>query len=195
MKVITVVWCLIDTQSSVKILADKYNNRRFNKPNDLWADPKGGVYFSDPAYGRGEKGQDGEHVYYLTPDRKKVIRVIDDYVRPNGMIGTPDGKTLYVTDRGDKKTYVYAVNSDGTLSNKKLFAPVGSDGMTIDTEGNIYLTTKTVVVYDKNGNKIETIEAPEVPANVCFGGPDNQTLFITARTSLYSVPMRLRGAR
>ena len=183
----------IDMQSGVKVLADRYNNRRFNKPNDLWIDPKGGVYFSDPVYGRVEKEQDGQHVYYITPDGKNVIRVIDDYVRPNGMIGTPDGKTLYVTDRGDKKTYVYTVNSDGTLSNKKLFAPVGSDGMTTDTKGNIYLTTKTVEVYDRDGNKIEIIETPEVPANVCFGGPDNQTLFITARTSLYSVPMRLSG--
>ncbi|MCK4629425.1 MAG: PmoA family protein, partial [Sedimentisphaerales bacterium] len=183
----------IDTQGSVKILADKYNNRRFNKPNDLWADPKGGIYFSDPVYGQVEKGQDGGHVYYLTPDRKKVIRVIDDYVWPNGMIGTPDGKTLYVTDPGDKKTYVYTVNSDGTLSNKRLFAPEGSDGMTIDTEGNIYLTTRVVVVYDRDGNKIETIDTPEKPSNVCFGGKDNQMLFITARKSLYAVPMRVRG--
>jgi L-ascorbate metabolism protein UlaG (beta-lactamase superfamily) len=138
--------------------------------------------------------QDGEHVYYLPPDDKKIIRVIDDMVRPNGLIGTPDGKLLYVTDHGGNKTFAYTINENGTLSNKKLFAPEGSDGMTIDNEGNIYLTTSAVTVYNKNGEKIESIEIPERPANVTFGGKDNQTLFITARTSLYSVRMRTKGA-
>ncbi len=138
--------------------------------------------------------QDGEHVYYLSPDRKKLIRVIDDMVRPNGVIGTPDGKLLYVADHGGRKTFVYKINNDGTLSNKKLFAPEGSDGMTIDNEGNIYLTARVVAVYNKNGQKIETIKVPEGPANLCFGGPDKRTLFITARTSLYSVRMRVKAA-
>jgi gluconolactonase len=111
-------------------------------------------------------------------------------VRPNGIIGTADGKTLYVADHGGGKTFVYTINEDGTLSNKKLFAPEGSDGMTIDNEGNVYLTTNVVAVYNKNGERIETIEVPEQPANICFGGKDKRTLFITARTSLYSVRMR-----
>ncbi|MBA7677937.1 hypothetical protein ES703_86204 [subsurface metagenome] len=88
---------------------------------------------------------------------------------------------------------MYTINKDGTLSNKKLFAPEGSDGMTIDNEGNVYLTTKDVSVYDPQGNNIERIKVPEQPANVCFGGKDKQTLFITARTSLYSVRMRVKG--
>ena len=85
-------------------------------------------------------------------------------VRPNGIIGTPDGKLLYVTDPGNKKTFVYTINKDGTLSNKKLFAEQGSDGMTMDNEGNVYLTAKVVEVYNKKGEKIETIEVPERPA-------------------------------
>ena len=175
-----------------KILADKYGNKPLNSPNDLWPDPKGGIYFTDPRYGnRGGMEQGCECVYYLSPDHKKLIRVIDDMVRPNGVTGTADGKTLYVADHEGGKTFEYSINKDGTLSNKKLFAFEGSDGMTIDNKGNIYLTTNVVAVYNKNGEKVETIEVPEQPSNVCFGGKDKKTLFITARTSLYSVQMRV----
>ena len=178
----------------VTVLAETYEGKKFNSLNDLWIDPNGGVYFTDPRYGnRDGMEQDGEHVYYLSPDRKKVIRVINDMVRPNGLIGTRNGKTLYVADHGGKKTFAYTINKDGTLSNKKLFAPEGSDGMTIDNQGNIYLTTNAVAVYNKEGRKIETIEVPEGPANVTFGGKDKQTLFITARTSLYAIRMRVKG--
>lgn len=197
----------IDAQGKITVLADKYGKRRLNSPNDLWIGPKGGFYFTDPRYGRADDlEQDGEHVYYLSPDRKKLIRVIDDMVKPNGVIGTPDGKLLYVTDHGGDKTFVYTINADGTLSNKKLFAPESSDGMTIDNEGNVYLTsmpsrtlssydttTNPVSVYNAAGKRIETIEIPERPANVCFGGRDKKTLFITAQTSLYSVRMRVKG--
>jgi len=184
----------IDPNGAVTVLAETYEGKKFNSLNDLWIDPKGGVYFSDPRYGnRDGMEQDGEHVYYLSPDHKKIIRVINDMVRPNGLIGTRDGKTLYVADHGGKKTFVYTINKDGTLSNKKLFAPEGSDGMTIDSQGNIYLATNAVAVYDKEGRKIETIEVPEGPANLTFGGKDKQTLFITARTSLYAIRMRVKG--
>jgi gluconolactonase len=184
----------ITPKGEMTVLAEQYEGKKFNSLNDLWIDPKGGVYFTDPRYGaRDGMEQDGEHVYYLTPDRKSVIRVISDMVRPNGVIGTADGKKLYVADHGGQKTYVYDINKDGTLANKKLFAPEGSDGMTIDNEGNVYLTTKVVAVYDKNGKKIEEIQVPEQPANVTFGGKDKQALFITARTSLYSLKMRVKG--
>ena len=185
----------IDRNGKASVLADEYQGKRFNSLNDLWIDPKGGIYFTDPRYGgRDGMEQDGEHVYYLSADRKKLIRVIDDMVRPNGVIGTPDGKTLYVTDHGGRKTFAYTIEQDGTLSGKKLIAPEGSDGMTIDNEGNIYLTRRVVAVYNKKGEKIEEIKVPEGPANVTFGGSDNQTLFITARTSLYSLKMRVKGA-
>jgi gluconolactonase len=114
-------------------------------------------------------------------------------VRPNGVVGTPDGKRLYVADHGAHKTYVYTINPDGTLSDKKLFASEGSDGMTLDERGNVYLTGKAVSVFDASGKKIETIEVPEKPSNVCFGGEDKKTLFITARTSLYSLRMQVSG--
>jgi gluconolactonase len=186
----------ISPKGEVTVLADKYEGKRFNSPNDLWIDPNGGVYFTDPRYGnRDGMEMDGEHVYYLTPDRKKVIRVTSDLVRPNGVIGTPNGRRLYVADPGANKTYSYRINGDGTLADKQLFAEQGSDGMTIDARGNIYLTGKGITVYSRRGEKVADIEVPEGPANVTFGGKDNQTLFITARTSLYSVPMEVRGAR
>jgi gluconolactonase len=184
----------IDKNGKIKVLAGKYNNKRLNSPNDLWLDPKGGVYFTDPRYGRRDNlEQDGEHVYYITPDRKKLIRVIDDMKKPNGLIGTSDGKLLYITDPDSGQTYMYKINADGTLSDKKLFAIEGSDGMTIDNERNIYLTTDAVQVYDSQGLHKETIKLPERPSNVCFGGKDKHTLFITARTSLYSIRMRTKG--
>ena len=167
---------------------------QFNSPNDLWPHPKGPIYFTDPRYGRRDDlPQDGEHVYCYIGDGKQVKRVIDDMVRPNGVIGSRDGKILYVADHGANKIYAYTINSDWTLSDKRLFAAEGSDGMTIDSENNIYLTGEMVSVYDSKGNKIEMIEVPERPSNLCFGGDGKQTLFITARTSLYSLDMRVRG--
>jgi len=184
----------INPQGKVEVLAEEYRGKKFNSLNDLWIDSKGGIYFTDPRYGRrDDMQQGGEHVYYLSPDGKEIKRVIDDMVRPNGVIGTPDGKILYVTDHGGSKTFRYTINENGTLSNKKLFAPEGSDGMTIDNQGNVYLTRGGVAVYNKKGEKIEVIKVPEGPANVCFGGKDKSTLFITARTSLYSVRMGVTG--
>ncbi len=186
----------ISPKGEVTVLADKYEGKRFNSPNDLWIDPNGGVYFTDPRYGNRDGMEiDGEHVYYLTPDRKKVIRVISDMVRPNGVIGTANGRRLYVADQGADQTYSYRINSDGTLSAKQLFAKQGSDGVTLDARSNVYLTGKLISVYNRRGEKLAEIPVPEGPANLTFGGTDNQTLFITARTSLYSIPMEVRGAR
>jgi len=185
----------ISPKGEITVLADKYDGKKFNSLNDLWVDPRGGIYFTDPRYGSREgMEQDGEHVYYLTPDRKKVIRVISDMVRPNGIIGTPNGKRLFVADQGAGQTYAYAINEDGTLSKKKLFAPAGSDGMTIDRRGNIYLTGKTVTIYNRKGEKTQEIAVPEGPSNVTFAGKDDKTLFITARTSLYGIDMAVKGA-
>ncbi|MFQ6034602.1 MAG: SMP-30/gluconolactonase/LRE family protein [Sedimentisphaerales bacterium] len=190
---------LIDMKGNATVLVKNYRGKKLNGPNDLWIDPKGGIYFTDPFYkrpywDRGPMEQDGQHVYYLTPDRKKLLRVADDLVTPNGIIGTPDGKLLYVADIRAKKTYVYNINADGTLSNKKLFCSMGSDGMTIDNEGNIYLTGKGVTVFNSDGQKIEHIDVPsQWTANVCFGGKDRHTLFITAQKSLYAIRMRIKG--
>ena len=176
------------------MLADSFEGKKFNSPNDLWIDPHGGVYFSDPRYGNMEGLElPGFYVFYLAPDRKTLTRVIDDMVKPNGVLGTADGKQLYVADAGGGKTYVYAIQPDGSLADKKLFAAQGSDGLARDEQGNIYLTGGGITVYSPDGEKIESIAVPEGPANLKFGGPDKKTLFITARTSLYSVPMNVKG--
>ncbi len=191
---------MISPDKKIEIVTGFFNEKPFNGPNDLWIDPNGGVYFTDPFYKRNwwthtEKPQDKQCVYYLSPDHKKLIRIIDDLVQPNGIIGTPDGKTLYVADIGEGKTWSYKINPEGTVSEKKLFCEMGSDGMTIDKSGNVYLTGKGVTVFDKKGNKIINIPVPEKwTANVCFGGKDRKMLFITASTGIYAIQTRIRGA-
>lgn len=186
----------ISPAGEITVLADTYKGKRFNKPNDLWIDPQGGLYFTDPAYGReGVLHQDGEHVYYITPDRQKVIRVIDDLVKPNGLIGTLNGKLLYVADAGAGKTYRYNIHPDGSLSHKTLFVSSGSDGMTIDHLGNIYLTADSVLVFNAAGKQIDKIQTGDRPTNVTFGGADARTLFITARSTVQSIQTRVRGVR
>jgi gluconolactonase len=113
----------LSSQGELTILADQYGYKKLNSPNDLWLDPKGGIYFTDPRYGnRDNLERDGEHVYYLPQERDTLISVINDMTRPNCLIGTPDGKLLYVADPGENETYKYSINPDGTLSNKELFA-------------------------------------------------------------------------
>src|SRR4051812_34694246 len=156
----------IDPAKKVTVVVKDYNGKLLNGPNDVWVRPDQGTYFTDPFYKRpywkrGPTEQDVQGVYYLTPDRKTLTRVVDDLKQPNGIIGTPDGKTLYVADIGAGKTYAYDVEGDGKLANKRLFCKLGSDGMTIDAEGNVYLTGKGVIVFDRTGKQIEHIAVPE----------------------------------
>jgi gluconolactonase len=119
--------------------------------------------------------------------------VIDDLVKPNGIIGTGDGKSLYVADAGAGKTYAFRILSDGTLADRRLFCESGSDGMTLDELGNLYLTTASVDLYAPDGTKIASFQVPETPANVTFGGADRRTLFITARSGFYALRMNVKG--
>jgi gluconolactonase len=138
--------------------------------------------------------QEKQCVYYLKPDHKTIIRVTEDLQQPNGIVGTPDGKILYVADIRGNKTWSYSINSDGSLSNKKLFCEMGSDGMTIDSMRNIYLTGKGVTVFDKEGKKLGNIPVPENwTANVCFGDKNMKSLFITASKGLYRIRLKVRG--
>ena len=191
----------IDRHGKVTVLVKEYGGKLLNGPNDVWVGPDNAAYFTDPMYkrpywNRGPMEQDGQHVYRLSPDRKKVTRVIDDLKQPNGIVGTPDGTHLYVSDIGAGKTWVYEIRADGSLGGKKLFCELGSDGMTLDEEGNLYLTGKGVIVFDRTGRQIEQIDIDQPwTANVTFGGEDRRTLFITASTALYSLRMRVRGAQ
>jgi gluconolactonase len=193
------VW-QIAPDKSVKIIPSKFNDKLLNGPNDLWITADGGVYLTDPFYKRSwwnhsAMPQDIQAVYYLGPDHKNLIRVVGDLIQPNGIVGTPDGKKLFIADIGGKKTWSYTINKDGSLGNKTLFCEMGSDGMTIDVKGNIYLCGNGVTIFDRNGVQIEKIAVPENwTANVCFGGKDMKTLFITASKGLYRIRTNIKGA-
>jgi gluconolactonase len=191
----------IGPDGKAEVLVSDYQGKKLNGPNDLWIAPNGTMYITDPLYKRPwwkrspEMQQDGEHVYMLSADRKTFTRVADDFTKPNGIIGTPDGKKLYVADIGAGKTYSFDILSDGSLANKQLFAELGSDGMTIDAKGNIYLTGKGVTVFNPKGEQIAQIPIEERwTANVVFGGKDRKTLFITAMGSVYTLKMKVKGA-
>jgi gluconolactonase len=191
----------IDPQGKVTVVVKNYKGKLLNGPNDLWIAPDGGIYLSDPMYKRDywtrdpAKQQDGEHVFYLAPGSTELVQVTNDLKQPNGIRGTPDGKLLYVADIGAGKTYRYKINPDGTLSDKTLFCSMGSYGMTMDSEGNLYLTGRGVTVFNPEGKQIDHIDiAKGWTANVCFGGKTRDTLFICASDSLFCIKTRVKGA-
>lgn len=192
------LWC-ISPDRSVRKIPLSYENKALNGPNDLWITSENGIYFTDPFYKRpwwdhDSMPQDVQAVYYLSPDHKSVRRVADDLVQPNGIVGSPDGKTLFVADIAANKTWKYEISKDGSLTGKTLFCEMGSDGMALDEKGNIYLTGKGVSIFDKNGVYSGNIAIPESwTANVCFGGNDMQSLYITASKSIYRIRTLIKG--
>ena len=193
---------LISPRKHITVLAHNYNGHILNGPNDVWVNRQsGGMYITDPYFQRPYWKRDkpdstlgGEKLYYLPPGKNELLMADSSMKKPNGIVGTPDGQYLYVADMGEWKTYRYTIAPDGTLQNKQLFAEEGSDGMTIDNRGNVYLTGKGVTVYDSSGNKIEHIDVPEDwTGNICFGGKRKNLLFITASKSVYSIEMLVKG--
>jgi gluconolactonase len=185
-----------DMKGNIIVLADSWNGKKFHMPNDLWIDSKGGIYFSDFAGGPGPaQVEEGLQVYYISPDGKTVSQATKDLVAPNGLTGTPDGKILYITDPGAKKTYSYKINSDGTLSGKKLFCDQFTDGFKLDEKGNLYFSSDTgVTIYSPSGQKIDEIKLPARVSNLTFGGRERKTLFITCGDTVYTIEMSVRGA-
>lgn len=191
----------IKPNGKVKVLLKDYQGKLLNGPNDVWVDKKGGIYFTDPYYQRSwwerkKPDLDGQKVYYLPKNKKAPIIVADDLMQPNGIAGTPDGKYLYVADIRGRKTYRYSIQKDGTIADKQAVIDQGSDGMTLDSQGNIYLTGRGgVSIYNSSGKKIGQIATPNnKSANVCFGGVNRDQLFIAATESIYIVPMKVKGA-
>jgi gluconolactonase len=194
------LWSISPDKKTI-VLTKDFSGKLLNGPNDLWIRPDGNIYFTDPLYKRPywkrdpEMQQPGQYVYFLNRKSGDVKPVATDLKQPNGIIGTPDGKTLYVADIGAGKTYSFSIQSDGSLSNKKLFCELGSDGMTRDSDGNVYLTGKGVTVFNSDGKQIDHIDVPEPwTANVTFGGKDGKLLFITASEATYGIEMRVKGA-
>lgn len=191
----------IAPDKKVTVLLSNFGGKLLNGPNDLWIRPDGALYFTDPLYARDYWKRDkamqqpGQFVYFFDVKTKQVKPVATDLKQPNGIVGTPDGKTLYVADIGAGKTYSYAIQPDGSLDNKTLFCNLGSDGMTLDAEGNVYLSGKGVTIFDKTGKQLTNISIPEPwTGNVKFGGEDRHLLFITASKKVYGVKMRVKGA-
>jgi gluconolactonase len=196
-----------EKDGTVKTLADKFEGKRFNSPNDLTLDGKGRVYFTDPRYVGDEKRElDHESVYRVDPDGK-VTRVISDVTKPNGIVLSPDGKTLYLAEsNGDKKKprelRAYPLNADGTVgAGKRLHdfgAERGIDGMTVASDGTLVATAGSgdaggIYFFGPDGKKLSFLKTPEDPNNCCFGSADKKTLYITAGKSLYRVQLTIGG--
>ncbi len=194
------LWQITRTGEKEKVLVKSFKGAPLNGPNDVWIRPTGGIYFTDPLYARPywerseEMLQDGQHVYFLSDDGSQLFRVDETLDKPNGIVGSPDSKTLYVADIGAGKTYKYEIREDGYLLNKELFCEMGSDGMTTDEKGNVYLTGDGVTVFNRKGEQIAKINVPsDWTANVVFGALDRKTLFITAKDAVYTLKMKVRG--
>ena len=190
----------IAPDKTVTVLITNYQGKYLNGPNDVWVAPNGGMFITDPFYKRDwwdhtTMALPNEEVFYLSPDHKSLTKVTDDLKKPNGITGTPDGKRLFVSDIEGGPTWRYDIQPDGTLTNKTFFCPLGSDGMTIDAEGNIYITGHGVTVFGPSGKQIDHIAVPEPwTANLCISGPDRKTLFIAASKSFYSIRLRVAAA-
>jgi len=190
----------IASDGSHKVLARDFQGKKLNGPNDVWIHPDGWMVFTDPFYKRpwwqhDEKPQDTCGIYRVNRDGSNMKRLDGDLKQPNGIIGDAKRGYLYVADISDKKTYRYEITAEGEIANRELFCALGSDGMTVDSEGNVYLTGKPgVTVVGLDGKVKEVISIPEPwTANVTFGGKDRQTLFVTASKSVYTVKMRVQG--
>lgn len=186
-----------------KVLADSFEGKRFNAPNDLIIDKEGGVYFTDPLYRAPEPlPQEIQAVYYIDK-AGKVTRVTEAIAAPNGIALSPDASKLYVIPSMQAKMLVYEVRSPGVLSEPAVLCTLrqptgqtstGGDGMVVDEEGNLYITTHIgVQIFSPAGAAIGLIETPQQPANVTFGGADRKTIFITARTGAYKAMMPIAG--
>lgn len=185
----------------VSVLASEFEGRPLNQPNDLAIDADGGLYFTDPNYRPADEPatQPVQGVYYIST-AGEITRVIDDLPRPNGILVTADGKSLYVANIELRQIIKYAIEGPGQLgASEVLFTGEeqedgrGPDGMTLDEHGNIYATYKTLVVLTPAGELIGRVDVGEKPANCAFGGDDNRTLYVTAQTSLYSIPTKVAG--
>jgi len=187
---------------TITTVIEGFDGKPFLAPNDLILDAKGGIYFTDPGPRPVVPGRP-TYVFYLAPGAKQPIVIDGEVARPNGLTLTRDGKTLIVDDTLGPIVHAYDVQSDGTVKNKRTFAQLrdipagkesGADGLALDSEGRLYITTVTgVQVFDGGGQYLGTIKVPRQSANVAFAGPDKKMLYVTAREGLYRVQTLAKG--
>jgi gluconolactonase len=186
-----------ERDGTVVTLADRFEGKRLNSPNDAAIRGDGSVYFTDPPYGVREEARElsFQGVFRIAPDGKFSL-LAKDFIKPNGIAFSPDGRILYVADTEGGHIRAFDVAKDGSLRKGRVFAPIdGPDGMKIDSEGHVYCTgAGGVWVFDSTGTKLGVIETPETPANCAFGGDDGRVLFVTARTGLYRVRVNVGPA-
>jgi len=193
---------LLDGDGAVRTLADQFDGKKFNSPNDVVVKTDGTIWFTDPDYGLGRNPRelDGCWVFRFDPKTKNIRVVAKDFDKPNGLCFSPDEKRLYIADSGKAHHIrVFEVQSDGAAADSRVLCviqPGVPDGIRCDADGRVWSSAGDgVQVFNPSGELIGKILVPEPPANLCFGGADGKTLFITARTSLYSIPVRVRGAK
>ena len=191
-----------EKDGSITVLADKFQGKNLNSPNDVVVKSDGAIYFTDPPYGIKPEQQEQpiQGVYRLSPDGNQIIIVADDFIKPNGLAFSPDEKQLYIDDSERRHIRVFDVKTDGTLANSRIFYDMNikqtglPDGMKVDVQGHIYCTgAGGVWVFDREGNHLGTIVTPEQPANCAWGDEDWQSLYITAQTSIYKIRVNIPG--
>ena len=193
----------LEADGSLHTVVDQCGGKKFNSPNDAVVKSDGTIWFTDPPYGLpsgAKKEQDGNNVFRFDPKSGTASVVARDFDRPNGLCFSPDEKQLYIADSGKPRHLrVFDVQPDGTLTGGAVFGVIDQgvpDGIRCDAQGRIFSSAGDGVhIFAPDGKLIGKILVPESPANLCFGGPDGKTLFITARTSLYSIPLLVKGAR
>ncbi|HLY18675.1 MAG TPA: SMP-30/gluconolactonase/LRE family protein, partial [Bryobacteraceae bacterium] len=187
-----------DKKGRVEVLADKWDGKRLNAPNDIVVNKSGHVYFTDPAFGNQTAARELEFygVFHITPKGQLSV-IAKPAGRPNGITLSPNGRILYVANSDERNIRAYDVGRDGEVSGERV-AVSGidgiPDGLRTDEKGNLYVAAKGIAVYRPDGKLLATIPLAETPSNCAFGDADFQSLYITARTSLYRVRLGVKGA-